>query len=340
MWSDLKLTKLQRSQFDERTTLMSTASEKPGISQKAKPHKPFRRAVLRGLAIVMPPLLTIGFFAWGWSLIDNYVLSPIETGLAFAASSYEFDKQVTVPADVPRSDITEDGSGVITFVYKNRTYKRGSDGHWVGYYDTAYYKEHRLDRTTVLLLFIPLFVLTLYLLGKSVAVGIGRMLVNQFEKLIQRVPLVSNVYSAVKQVTDFVFTESEIEFNRVVAVQYPRLGIWSVGFVTGESMADIQSSANEPVLSVLMPTSPMPVTGFTITVLKSEAIDLNITIDQAIQFIVSCGVVVPRQQQHTHDADQIATSVSAAIAQHTGGNGDSGNGKRAEERTDIVESSD
>ena len=66
--------------------------------------------------------------------------------------------------------------------------------------------------------------------------------------------------------------------------------------VTGESLLDIRSAANESVLSVLIPTSPMPVTGYTITVLKSETIDLNISIDQAFQFIVSCGVVVPPQQ--------------------------------------------
>ena len=62
-------------------------------------------------------------------------------------------------------------------------------------------------------------------------------------------------------------------------------------------MLDIRSAANEPVLTVLMPTSPMPATGFTITIRKSETIDLDITIDQAIQFVVSCGVVVPPQQQ-------------------------------------------
>ncbi|HRX81394.1 MAG TPA: DUF502 domain-containing protein, partial [Pirellulaceae bacterium] len=134
-------------------------------------------------------------------------------------------------------------------------------------------------------------------------------------------------------------TEREIEFNRVVAIEYPRKGIWSIGFVTGESMADIRAAANEPVLSVLMPTSPMPVTGFTVTIMKSEAVDLNITVDQAVQFIVSCGVVVPKQQQRSAEIEKISNHVSAAIAQHGGGNGSSGNGKRADERTDSLESS-
>ena len=133
----------------------------------------------------------------------------------------------------------------------------------------------------------------MYLTGKLFAVGIGRIFWHWFESLINRVPIIRNVYSSVKQVTDFAFSENEIEFTRVVAVEYPRKGIWSIGFVTGESFADIRKAVGEPMLSVLMPTSPMPATGFTITVRKSETIELDISIDQAIQFCVSCGVVLP-----------------------------------------------
>ena len=96
--------------------------------------------------------------------------------------------------------------------------------------------------------------------------------------------------------TDFLFSEREIEYTQVVAIEYPRRGIWTLAMVTGESLLDIRCAANEPVLSVLVPTSPMPFTGFTVTVKKSETLDLNITMDQAFQFIVSCGVVVPPQQ--------------------------------------------
>jgi uncharacterized membrane protein len=114
--------------------------------------------------------------------------------------------------------------------------------------------------------------------------------------MMLRLPGVRAVYSAVKQVSDFFFTEREIQFTRIVAVEYPRKGIWQMGFVTSESLAAIHDAASEPVLAVLIPYSPIPVTGCTITVRKSECIDLNITFDQACQFIVSCGVVVPPQQ--------------------------------------------
>jgi len=154
-----------------------------------------------------------------------------------------------------------------------------------------------------------LLFLILYLLGKFIAAGLGRLSWGVFERVVHRLPLVRVVYSSVKQITDFLFSERDIEYTRVVAIEYPRKGIFSLGFVTGESMLDIRSAANEPVLSVLMPTSPMPMTGFTVTIRQSETVDLDITVDQAIQFIVSCGVVVPPQQliSMASDKDAIAS---------------------------------
>lgn len=264
---------------------------------------PFRKAVLRGLGISMPPLLTIALFLWAWTLIESYVLVPVESVAEVVITGASRDVLSTLPFpekvlgtenDDPR--ISREGEDIISFHFDRRVYTRSGENRWVGYYPREYVRENYTTRAKILPPFVGGLLLVLYLLGKFVAAGVGRMLVGFFDRLILQLPLISNVYSAVKQVTDFVFVDREIEFNRVVAVEYPRKGIWSIGFVTGESMLDIRAAANEPVLSVLMPTSPMPVTGFTITVLKSEAVDLNITVDQAIQFVVSCGVVVPPQQ--------------------------------------------
>jgi uncharacterized membrane protein len=78
-----------------------------------------------------------------------------------------------------------------------------------------------------------------------------------------------------------------------VAVEFPRKGTWQMGFVTGEALAEVRAAIQEPMLTVLIPYSPLPITGCTISVRKSECIDLNITFDQACEYIVSCGVVVP-----------------------------------------------
>ena len=159
---------------------------------------------------------------------------------------------------------------------------------------------------------LSLFILLLYLLGKFIAASMGRFFWGQFERGVGQVPLVSTVYSAVKKVTDVFLQERELEYSRIVAVEWPRKGIWSVALVTGESMVDIEAAANEPVLSVLIPTSPMPMTGFALTVKKSETIDLNISFDQAIQFIVSCGVVVPPGQVRDIEARRDAAGQLAA----------------------------
>jgi uncharacterized membrane protein len=166
----------------------------------------------------------------------------------------------------------------------------------------------------VIPVFTCIFILAMYLLGKFLAARVGRLVLGGIEKGIERLPLIRNVYGSVKQVTDFVFTETNVEYTRVIAVEYPRKGIWSIGLVTGESMVDIASAANEPVLSVLIPTSPAPFTGYTLTIKRSEAIDLNITIDQAVQFIISCGVVIAPQQMQTMGSTAIQSKAGSDSA--------------------------
>ena len=163
-------------------------------------------------------------------------------------------------------------------------------------YYRRYVQIRYLKRHLVIPMLLAIFLAVMYLIGKLIAAGIGRFFWHTIESLIHRLPIIRNVYSAVKQVTDFAFSENDVQFTRVVAVEYPRKGIWSIGFVTGEGFLDIRRAVGEPMLSVLMPTSPMPATGFTITVPKSETIDLDITIDQAVQYCVSCGVVTPDHQ--------------------------------------------
>ena len=145
-----------------------------------------------------------------------------------------------------------------------------------------------------------LVIVALYFLGRFVSAKIGSWFVRQFEEnLLARLPLIRNVYGSAKQVTEFLFTENQVEYRRVVAIEYPRRGIWSLGLVTGESMLDITAAVGEPCLSVLIPSSPMPVTGYTMHVPRSQVLDLDISVDQALQFCISCGVLVPPNQKVT-----------------------------------------
>ena len=147
-------------------------------------------------------------------------------------------------------------------------------------------------------------IIAMYFLGRFVTAKIGKWFVRQVEGILVRVPLVRNVYSTVKQVTDFVLSDREVEFQRVVAIEYPRLGSWTLGFVTGEGMLECAAEVREPMLTVLVPTSPVPAGGFTVMVTRSSVIDLDMTVDQAVQFVVSCGVLIPPQQLATPEALQ------------------------------------
>ncbi len=280
-----------------------------GGSQDTLPERPFRSAVLRGLGVLVPPLMTIVIFVWVGNTIEEYVLRPVTSGVREAILWSIADirdnvhladpKQTTALVDGTVYHRLSNDTFVPEVVYDKVRKSYGSrmpipptgDAIYRVYIDLTYLRPYY-----VVPFFLAVFVLLLYLLGKFMAAGMGRVFWNLFERGVHRLPLVRSVYSSVKQVTDFLFSETNIQYTRVVAVEYPRHGIWSLGFVTGESLPDIRAVANEPVVSVLICTSPAPMTGFTVTVRKSEIIDLNITIDQALQFVISCGVVAPPQQ--------------------------------------------
>lgn len=270
---------------------------------------PFRRAVLGGLGVVAPPLLTVLIFLWVGNSVQQYMLRPVINTVREA--------MVWAIGDI-RTEIPGAKSGEALAWADGRQYIRMDDEHYVPLhvYDAVrkspsgadtlprtaqgVYREYvemkYLKSYYVVPFFLSIIVLLLYLLGKFMGAGIGRFFWRLIEGAIVRVPIVSGVYSGVKQVSDFMFKEREIEFNRVVAVEYPRKGIWSIGFVTGESVMEIRDAANESVLAVYIPCSPLPLTGYTVNCLKSECLDLNMTFDQACQFMISCGVVVPPHQ--------------------------------------------
>jgi len=136
--------------------------------------------------------------------------------------------------------------------------------------------------------------------GALLASVVGRTLWRMVEKFIMNTPVLSKVYPYVKQVTDFLFAQEEkdrLPFSRVVAVEYPRKGIWSVGFVTGSGLEKVVNNVRKEFLTILIPTSPTPFTGFVIMVPKKQTIDLDMTIEEALRFTVSGGVIAPGQKQ-------------------------------------------
>lgn len=138
---------------------------------------------------------------------------------------------------------------------------------------------------------VPLLsILLIGLMARNIA---GRWLLDIGEKLLQAIPLAGAVYKTLKQLLETIFRDSQDKFRRVVLVEYPRSGIWAIAFVTGVLSPAIQTQLAEPMLSLFIPTTPNPTTGWYAIVPEREVVNLSISVEDAFKVVVSGGIVSP-----------------------------------------------
>lgn len=121
----------------------------------------------------------------------------------------------------------------------------------------------------------------------------GRWLLDVGEQLLQAIPLAGSVYKTLKQLLETLLKDTNGKFRRVILVEYPRRGVWAIAFVTGTMSNEIQSQMTRPMLSVFIPTTPNPTTGWYAIVPEDEAIDLSMSIEDAFKIVISGGIVSP-----------------------------------------------
>ena len=139
-------------------------------------------------------------------------------------------------------------------------------------------------------------VLTLVMIlltGLLAANFIGQKLVVWWEKLLARIPVVNSVYNSVKQVSDTLFSPNGNAFRKALLVQYPREGSWTVAFLTGAPGGDIVNHLQGEHVSVYVPTTPNPTSGFFLMMPAKDVVELDMTVDEALKYIISMGVVAP-----------------------------------------------
>ena len=129
--------------------------------------------------------------------------------------------------------------------------------------------------------------------GLLAANFIGQKLVTWWEKLLARIPVVNSVYNSVKQVSDTLFSPNGNAFRQALLVQYPRQGSWTVAFLTGKPGGDIANHLSGDYVSVYVPTTPNPTSGFFLMMPSCDVIELDMTVDEALKYIISMGVVAP-----------------------------------------------
>ncbi len=227
---------------------------------------------VRGLAVLLPAVLTIWILAAGYAFLQKHVTVHINQGLVWLL-------WWAMGEEGPTREALQD------------IFVMGPAGSAVGF---------------ILVLSI------VCLIGAVLASVVGRALWHMVETFILSTPVLNKIYPYVKQVTDFVLARQEEKqklFSRVVAVEYPRPGVWSLGLVTGEGLQGVVDKTGQDMLTVLIPNSPTPVTGYVIVVPRELTIPMNLTIEEAFRFTISAGVINPG------DGDPVAgTAQTEAVA--------------------------
>ncbi len=163
--------------------------------------------------------------------------------------------------------------------------------HILGRFLNSYFQEH-------LGFYIPgvgfiLFILIIFSSGFIATHFLKKKFQAALERWFLKLPFIKLVYPSIKQIINFLISKEKSQFQKVVLVEYPRKGVYSLGFVTNESMPIINEKTGKEFLNVLIPSSPSPFTGFVVIVPKEELIFLDVTIEDACKFIISDGVVNP-----------------------------------------------
>ncbi|MCA9284083.1 MAG: DUF502 domain-containing protein [Phycisphaerales bacterium] len=249
----------------------------------------FKRFFLRGLAILLPTVLTLWLVVYAYRFLDSAIASPINAGIRVAIGQ-------ATPYWTPLHDVFDPPASAVR--EEIETIRRSGKTPPSESAVQASLRQRRIEqwweeRWYLNLVGLAAAIIGVYMAGRLLGGFLGRRMYARVEQFLVSVPVFKQVYPYVKQVVDFLVAEDKpIKFNRVVAVEYPRKGVWSIGLVTGGPMSHIRKYSGDSV-TLFIPSSPTPFTGYTITVPRSEVRELPITIDQALRFVVSGGVLVP-----------------------------------------------
>jgi uncharacterized membrane protein len=145
-------------------------------------------------------------------------------------------------------------------------------------------------------------IIILFSTGLVAANYLGKTLVENWEKFLDKIPLVRSIYAPLKKFAELVLSDQTQSFSKVLLIQYPRKGLYSLCFQTSKDVGEIQEKSGEDVICVFIPTTPNPTSGYIIMIPKDEVIELDMSVEDALKMIISLGVVVP-----SSDIDLTAT---------------------------------
>ena len=271
----------------------------------------FRRFFIKGLAVLLPTVLTLWILVKAYEFVDVGIAQPINSGIRFvigqATPHLEFLESRFEPGEEQiRVELErlgkQDAQNVTASTVRRQLRADRIDAWW----QARWYMNF---------IGIMVAILVVYIAGRLLGGFLGRRIQGRIERLLTSIPLIKQIYPYVKQVVDFLISdEKPLKFNRVVLVEYPRKGVWSVGLVTGEPMRTVQdhiTGVEGRGITIFIPSSPTPFTGYTITVARDSVIELPISIDEALRFTISGGVLIPSHQEPTGAGSPAGASLPA-----------------------------
>ena len=234
----------------------------------------------RGLRALLPTVLTIGVLLIVWNFFADKIVNPVNDGI----ESFLMHTR-------PGNSVLESVFAIDVHADKYRWQARGDNIKW----DLV---RRDLDEVYPGIFGFFVALLLVFVAGFLLATFVGRRILGRFEGAMAKFPVVKVIYPYARQVVEFFMREKTVKFNSVVVLEYPRKGLWSMGFVTGIGMKHLNEVTGNTMVNVFIPSSPTPVTGYVIFVPVDDLIPLPITVDQAIRFAISGGVGVPGGQEN------------------------------------------
>lgn len=245
------------------------------------------RFFIRGLGVILPSVLTLWILAAAFRFVDTNIAGPINGGIRLgiaAAASAAGDSQFA-PTPEQISAEQERARRLRLDDSPEAASRRATGANVDDWWEARWY----LDLAGLFLA-----IVAVYVLGRLVGGYLGRRILIAFEAALLTLPGIRSVYPALKQVVEFLFgsENKKLNFNRVVMIEYPRPGLWQMGLVTGDATPEIAAACGDSV-TVFVPNSPAPFSGWTVTVPRGDVREIPITVDEALRYLVSAGVVGP-----------------------------------------------
>lgn len=283
-----------------------------------KPRDGLASFFFRGIVTLLPVVLTLVVFGLLFQMVNRYVTGPINAVIYWSLErnavgwkaldvlgidplSPDYLNPELLPLDLRTlANNSSEGFSDRRFTEALSVYRHGHLGFLRDPFDLAIRAERLREdvkKRVHPLVGVVLSVLLVLWLGWVVGGFVGRRLMQHVDRTMTLIPVVKSVYPYSKQLVEFFFAKKKIEFDTVVAVPYPSEGFWAMAFVTNGSMRTLDRASGKELVCVFLPSSPMPMTGYTMFVEAERVIALPISVDEAIRTIMTGGVLIPPQER-------------------------------------------